>query len=239
MQKEIQQAIKDLEAHFAFLANETSKKAEELNTLYKKIESTSSEIEKNNNILLEEKKRISDLEQIIQKQTILISKNNKEILGHQTVIKTHIHEHEKLKSSAMRELQKVNQWIFDAKDDYEKLLKSVKEAGEKVKEHEERVKALLETQGDLKEQQALLSQVKTEISQLRDDANRLMQSQTEQAVQFERRASLAEERAVTAEAKEREFTDSYQKKMQDLAIYENRIREEYSKTFPGRTIKLD
>ena len=237
MQKEIEKSIKDLEAHFAFLANEASNKAAELSEHYKKIEATSSEIEKNNSILTELKKRQSDLERISQSQTIVIAKNNREILGHQKYFSDVLHENDKQKESSLKELQKINQWILDAKEEQSNLAALMSQTRSEAEKNQVISSELLKLKDEVNLTKEVLAKTTDEVKTLRDEKHQMMQDQIDSISDWEKKVKDLEERAVVAEAKEREFMQSYQQKMKDLAIYETRVKEEYAKAFPDRTIK--
>ena len=239
MKTEIEKSIKDLEAHFQFLANEASNKAAELTEHYRKVESTSSEIEKNNNILVELKKRQDDLERIIQSQTIVVARNNREVLNHQKNLRSALDEHEKQKSSTLKELQKINQWILDAKEEQAKLTELMSQTRSEAEKNQAISAELLKLKDEVNLAKELLAKIEEQVRILREEKQKMMQDQMDSISEWEEKVNDLEERAVVAESKEREFTQSYQQKMKDLAIYETRVREEYQKAFPDRTIKLN
>ena len=237
-EKEIKKSIKDLEAHLAFLADEATKKAAELSSLYRQVETTASDIERHNNILKELKVKVSDSEKILQQQRTEISKNNLEISGHQDVLRTVLAENEKQKKTSLKDLQKVNQWIIDAKTDQEKLETILNQINSAINDKKDTIDHLLEKQKELDEIREHVSKLRATVEQLKVEKQQIMQDQLDIIDDVTSKTTELEERATTAEARLREATEIYDRKMKDLAIYEYRVVKEYETAFPGRKVKL-
>ena len=238
-EKEIKQSVKDLEAHLAFLADEATKKAAELSTAYKKVDATSSEIDKNNNILTELKKRSLDLESIIQNQNTAIAKNNEKTQSYEDDLKHVLADHEKQKRASLKELEKINQWVIDGNVDKDALLAVLTQLKSAIEEHKEVVDSLLEKQKTLQELEEKVSKTRAEVQKLEEDKHQLMQEQIDLIDEYELKVEDLESRATAAEAKDRAFTEEYDRKVIDLKVYETRVVEEYELTFPGRKAKLE
>lgn len=237
-EKEIKKSIKDLEAHLAFLADEATKKAGELSSFHKQIEAAASDIERHSNIVKELKTKSSELETTIGQQNITISKNNEEIVGHQDVIKSVLATHDKEKRTALKELEKINQWILDGKGDKEKLEVLLNQITSAIKDNQDIVDRLLEKQKEYEELIGKVSHLRADVEQLQEEKHQLMQDQIDIIDEATQKTLDLEQRATDAEERARIVNQECDRKIKDLEVYEQRVADAYQTSFPGRKVKV-